>query len=544
VASFGNLTQTVAAAGYNLALSFNNGQTSGNATTANFSVTAAAAANMTIRMQPDTTKAGTAIRGFTSGTRPMVHVRDAFQNPVSTQNVTVTLQTGSFTGNSTTQVATDAGGNATFTNLVGNTAGRYKLSFATSNLTAVSNEFEIVNNDASTLVLVPTLQSSAQAGIALDPQPVIQIRDSFGNNARRGGVSITVSASIGGIAGTTTVATNSNGTATFSSLALTGSIGNRTLLFSAPPEESLAPVTSSSISLTAGPVASMVISVEPATSFIAGDELTNTGESGFPAVTLADAYGNPVAATVNATGVGFASFGNGSVTSLTTNASTGVAVFPDLMVTQAGSGQRVNFASGNVSVNTRAFDVSPGNPVSMTVTTQPPATIGAGAVLSPNPVVTLRDAYSNAVSLPYNVQVSLGNGTLSGTANVTTTSGVATFTDLSIAQLGNYTLSFRTLGYDPELTTTSNAFSVIDPVASGLAITGIGAIDATTYQIAFTAEQGGNYWIQRTTDLTSGVWTYVSGTAETATTGANTVNVTSPGGTKAFWRLTTQQPVP
>ena len=139
------------------------------------------------------------------------------------------------------------------------------------------------------------------------------------------------------------------------------------------------------------------------------------------------------------------------------------------------------------------------------------------------------------------VSLGSGNGTLSGTTNMTTTGGVATFTSLSIAQLGDYTLSFRTLGYDPEITATSNQFSVISPTASGLAITGISAVDATTYQIAFTAAQGGDYWIQKSTDLNA-PWTYVSGTAETATTGANTVNVTSPGGTKAFWRLTTQQP--
>jgi hypothetical protein len=157
--------------------------------------------------------------------------------------------------------------------------------------------------------------------------------------------------------------------------------------------------------------------------------------------------------------------------------------------------------------------------------------------------VTLYDAFSNTVTSSYDVMVSLGsgNGTLSGTTNMTTTAGVATFTSLSIAQLGNYTLSFRTLGYDPEITATSNQFSVASPNASGLAITGISAVNATTYQIAFTAAQGGNYWIQSTTDLKLGPWTYVSFSASTATSGGNTVNVTSPGGTKAFWRLTTQQ---
>jgi hypothetical protein len=171
--------------------------------------------------------------------------------------------------------------------------------------------------------------------------------------------------------------------------------------------------------------------------------------------------------------------------------------------------------------------------------------VASGVILSPNPAVALKDVFQNTVTSPYEVQVSLGsgNGTLSGTANVTTTSGVATFTDLSIAQLGNYTLSFRTLGYDPELSVLSSQFSVVSPVASGLAITGISATGGGNYEIAFTAQQGGNYWIQRTTDLKNGPWVYVSTTASTATTGVNTpITVTTPGGTKAFWRLTTTQP--
>jgi hypothetical protein len=170
--------------------------------------------------------------------------------------------------------------------------------------------------------------------------------------------------------------------------------------------------------------------------------------------------------------------------------------------------------------------------------------VASEAILSPNPAVTLKDAFQNTVTSLYDVQVSLGsgNGTLLGTANVTTTSGVATFTDLSIAQLGNYTLSFRTLGYDPEITATSNAFSVVSPTASGLAITGISAMGGGSYQIAFTAAQGGNYWIQKSTDLTL-PWTYVSDTASTATSGVNTpITVTPTGGTKEFWRLTTQEP--
>jgi hypothetical protein len=387
-------------------------------------------------------------------------------------------------------------------------------------------------------VLTNTLQPTAQAGITLDPQPIIQVRDTFGNDVS-GNRSITVAASTGGLNGNTTVSTNSNGSATFSGLALTGLVGNRTLSFSS---SALTTLTSDSIELTAGPAASLVVTVEPASAFIAGNELTGPAGVGFPTVTLEDAYGNPVSATINATGVGFTAFGNGSVTSLPTDGD-GTAVFTNLQVVQAGSGQRVNFASGDVSANTETFNVFPGDPVSMIVSTQPPATVASGVILSPNPAVTLKDAFENTVTSLYDVEVMLGsgNGTLSGTTSLTTTSGVASFTDLSIAELGNYTLSFRTLGYDPELSATSDEFSVASPLASGLAITGISAVDATTYEITFTAEQGGNYWIQKSTDLTL-PWTYVSDTASTAVTGANTVTVTAEPGNKTFWRLTTQQP--
>jgi len=542
VASFGNLTQTVAASGYNLTLAFTSGNASGNATTANFSVTSASAANMTVSRQPINTIAGVVIAGSGGGS-PSARLRDAFGNPVISQNVTVTLQTGNFTGNSTSIVATDSTGNATFSNLVCTTAGFYNLSFASGNLSRVTNGFNIFASAGTSLALVNTLQTTAQAGVALSPQPIVQIRDTFGNNATQSGVTITVASLPVGISGgNTSVLTNGNGTATYSGLFLTEAVGNRTLTFSAA---GLTSAVSPEIDLTAGAVDSLIVSVQPSTVFIAGNELRGADNVGFPAVTVKDAYNNPVSATVNATGVGFTNFGNGSVTSRQTDGN-GTAVFTNLMVVEAGQNQRVNFASGNVSANTNTFNVFPGDPVSMAVTAQPPTSIASGVVLSPNPEVTLYDAFSNTVTDDYDVMVSLGsgNGTLSGTTNMTTTGGVATFTSLSIAQLGNYTLSFRTLDYDPEITDTSNQFSVVSPTASGLAITGISAVDATTYQIAFTAAQGGQYWIERTTDLTSGVWTYVSGTAETATTGANTVNVTSPGGTKAFWRLTTQQPVP
>jgi hypothetical protein len=74
-----------------------------------------------------------------------------------------------------------------------------------------------------------------------------------------------------------------------------------------------------------------------------------------------------------------------------------------------------------------------------------------------------------------------------------------------------------------------------------LAITGISSSGSGNYDITFTAQQGGDYWIQKSTDLNA-PWTYVSFTASTATNGPNTVTVSAGADRKTFWRLTTQQP--
>jgi hypothetical protein len=536
IATFGSLIQTVADSGYSLRFSFSQNGASGNATTANFTVGAASPANMTITSQPVSTIAGLVVPG-TSGS-PAVRLRDVFGNTVPTQNVTASLLTGNFALGSNTTAATDAGGNAIFSNLVVTAAAdNYQIQFNGPNGTSVtSTSFNIAPGTVAKLLLTNngSLQSTAQFGIALAPQPVIQLADAYDNAAALGNYTITAVASSGNVTSGTAV-TNSNGTATFSGLALGGSLGNRTLTFSSA---GLTNATSALINLRAGPPASLTVVVEPATSFNAGDTLragSYTLGSG-PTVQVLDAAGNPVdSVSINATGSGFTAFGDNSVTTVSTNA-TGQALFSNLVVVKAGNGFQVGFASGNLSSSTRGFNVEALPASNMTITRQPPSTVQQGVIISPNPAVSLFDQYSNPAT--GNVSVSLNSGAFSGnsTTFANTVDGVATFTNLAIPSNGNYTLTFAVSGVAPA---TSSPFSVIS-IASGLNITGISAAGGGNYTISFTAQQGGNYWIQRTTNLNTGNWT-ISGNGS-AISGNNTTTVPTPGGTRAFWRLSTQPP--
>ena len=100
-----------------------------------------------------------------------------------------------------------------------------------------------------------------------------------------------------------------------------------------------------------------------------------------------------------------------------------------------------------------------GAPVSLVITTKPTGGI-PGGLLTPQPVVELRDASGNrAFGATSQITVSLvgTGGTLMGTTTATATNGVATFTDLRIAQSGSFTLTFSSGTLVP---VTSGAISI------------------------------------------------------------------------------------
>jgi hypothetical protein len=135
------------------------------------------------------------------------------------------------------------------------------------------------------MLTLPTQPATqATAGVALNPQPVVQLQTSDGANLTTAGVAVSVAIQGGGsLGGTTQVATDGNGRASFTDLVISGDPGTRTLLFTASGFTS---VTSSSITVAAAPPSPAQSSIVASpTTIVAGSVSTIT-------VTVRDAGGN------------------------------------------------------------------------------------------------------------------------------------------------------------------------------------------------------------------------------------------------------------
>jgi subtilisin family serine protease len=142
--------------------------------------------------------------------------------------------------------------------------------------------------EATRLALVTQPPSQAQSGIALTTQPVVQLQDDQGAAVGRAGIAVTASIGTGGgsLTGTSTVTTSADGRATFTGLALRGTIGPRTLTFSSP---NLTSISSETITLAAGAAATIGPNEGDDQSAFAGSAVPIP-----PSVTVTDADNNRV----------------------------------------------------------------------------------------------------------------------------------------------------------------------------------------------------------------------------------------------------------
>jgi PKD repeat protein len=124
------------------------------------------------------------------------------------------------------------------------------------------------------LSIVAQPSSSAQNGVPLERQPVVQVRNAGGAPAATPGIEITAQLSGGGgaLLGTRQRRTDANGRATFTDLAIAGAVGPRTLVFTA---SGFAGVTSNVIDVRAIGTATRITSDSPDPS-IAGATVTVT----------------------------------------------------------------------------------------------------------------------------------------------------------------------------------------------------------------------------------------------------------------------------
>src|SRR5574341_758746 len=137
---------------------------------------------------------------------------------------------------------------------------------------------------------------------------------------------------------------------------------------------------------------------------------------------------------------------------LTLTATGGVATFTDLALDKVGSGYTLAaLAEGLAPASSAAFAVSPGAPRQLVFATQPGGAAG-GTAFGTQPVAEVLDPGGNraagpSVSITAALGANPGGGQLSGTTTVTTTTGVASFADLSIDKVGDgYTLTVGATG--------------------------------------------------------------------------------------------------
>lgn len=237
---------------------------------------------------------GTAVAGQAISPAITVAVQDAHGNTVLTSSTNVRLALGNNPAGGTLSgpTAVDAiDGVATFSGLSVDRVGTAYTLVATASgglRSATSTGFGIVPATAAQLAIVTQPQAAAANGVPLNPQPVVRLEDGLGNPVSRSNVAITVSITSGGgsLSGNTTATTNASGVAAFTNLALSGSVGQRILLFSAT---GLQDVASAPVDLKSGPAAAIALHDGNGQSAPVGTTLAV-----LPSVTVTDASGNPV----------------------------------------------------------------------------------------------------------------------------------------------------------------------------------------------------------------------------------------------------------
>ena len=309
-----------------------------------------------------------------------------------------------------------------------------------------------------------------QLGSAITPAVVVAAQDQFGNPTPSftGSVALAFGANPSGATlGGTNPRSAVAGLATFSDLALDQTGTGYTLVASSG---ALTPATSAPFNVVPVSGLHLAFTTQPG-NVTAGSVITPP-----VVVTAQDAQNNTVASFTAAITISFGSCPIGAALSgtATLNATAGVASFNDLSIDKAGGCTLVASSPTLQNVASNSFTVTPGAPARLAFSVQPPASVAAGAVLTPAVRVEIEDALGNLVgTATNNVTMALGTNptgaVLGGTLSKVAASGVAVFTDLSVNLAGTgYTLAATSGALTAA---TSTPFAVTTGAATQLAIT-------------------------------------------------------------------------
>ena len=404
-------------------------------TSSSFTISAGAAADISFVQEPTNATAGA---NFT----PTVtaEIVDAFGNRVnSSANVTLAIASGTGSLDGTATVAA-SNGLATFSNMNIDEAGSFTLSAASAGLTTDTSASFAISAAAAADINFIQEPTDATAGADFAPTVTAEIVDAFGNRINSSAnVTLAIASGTGSLDGTATVAA-SNGLATFNSMNI-DEAGNFTL---SAASAGLAADTSASFTISAGAAAAINFIQEP-TNATAGDNFA-------PTITaeIVDAFGNRVNVTTE--GVLSIASGSGSLDGdIDVNAVGGLITFPSIDIDEAGTFTLDIDVSGLTSDTSASFTISP-DAASDVVFVQEPTNSGAGDDFTPTVTAEIVDQFGNRVNSSANVTlaIALGTGSLDGTATVAAANGLATFSNMNIDEMGDFTLSVASAGLTGE----------------------------------------------------------------------------------------------
>jgi len=325
---------------------------------------------------------------------------------------------------------------------------------------------EAVRPPPARILLLQAPPALVQNGILFDRQPVIGILDPDNQPVAGVGVTVSIASGAGTLNGTTTVSTDAAGRAAYGDLTIQGPAGPRTLRFSvsAPALE----IVSAAVEVGAGTATTMV-GKQP----LAYQGTVNSPVSPAPSVIVHDESGNPVPGVA----IAFEADRDGSVSpSTATTNELGVAQVSSWTLGKSAGVQysltaRIQ-STGNDPVVFSAT-AQAGAAGKLEITVQPSPSAQSGAAFGRQPVIQVADELGNPVSQPglaiTATLLSGPAGTLQHASATTNSSGVATFSELSLSGLvGDYRLSFS----GPTLTgVASDPISVAAGPPSRLALT-------------------------------------------------------------------------
>jgi hypothetical protein len=435
------------------------------ATTDSFDVTAAAASQLIVTVQPPSTITAGNTFGLT------VTAEDQYGNVATAfaSSVAIALQSdpgGGSLGGTGSMVPTD--GVATFSDLaIDKAANGFTVQATGTGLTAATtNPFDITAAAASQLFVTAQPPSTITAGDTFGL--TVTAEDQYGNvaTAFAGSVAIALKSDPGGgsLGGTGSIVPT-DGVAAFSDLEIDKAGIGFTIQASSI---GVTDATTNSFDVTPVAATKLVVTAEPATSFTAGSTFGLTVE-------VEDALGNVVTNFGSTVDITLRSNpGEGSIGGTTSlNLNSGFAVFSGLTLDAAANGYTIQATgTGLTSATTDSFDVTPAAASQLIVTAQPPSTVTAGDMFGLT--ITAEDRYGNiATAFAGSVGIALktnpGGSTLGGTVTVNASAGVGVFSSLTLdtAAVG-YTIEGAGAGL---MGATTSSFDVTPAAASQLVVT-------------------------------------------------------------------------